>query len=151
MSVFYILSSQFAVQPSRLKHDANEPFGFLTQIPNVGTVLFATDTYLQYTFDGLNNIMLECNYRQDILDANVEAGLLPAKLRARTMKSHCSFDTCKEILLANDLSHVHNIVLIHLSDGNANAKEFKDGIRKRHKKTVSMPRGNEIISKNHHS
>ena len=120
-------------------HDANEPFGFLIANPECGTVLFATDTYyLQYTFDGLNNIMLECNYRQDILDANVEAGLLPAKLRARTMKSHCSFDTCKEILLANDLSQVHNIVLIHLSDGNANAKEFKDGIQEATHKTVSV-------------
>ena len=84
----------FGVMPFATEHDAAQPFGFLICHKETGTVLFATDTYyLQYTFDGLNNIMIECNYRQDILDANVEAGTIPAKLRARTMKSHCSLDT----------------------------------------------------------
>ena len=129
----------FGVMPFSTEHDAAQPFGFLIRHHETGTVLFATDTYyLQYTFDGLNNIMIECNYRQDILDANVEAGTIPAKLRARTMKSHCSFDTCKEILLANDLTQVHNIVLIHLSDGNSNANEFKDGIQEATCKFVSV-------------
>ena len=147
--VLYILSSQFAVQPFKVEHDANEPFGFLIANPECGTVLFATDTYyLQYTFDGLNNIMLECNYRQDILDANVEAGLIPAKLRARTMKSHCSFETCKEILQANDLSEVHNIVLIHLSDGNSNAVEFQQGIAELTHKIVTIASSGMTINFN---
>ncbi|MGN0032459.1 MAG: MBL fold metallo-hydrolase, partial [Candidatus Limimorpha sp.] len=101
---------------------------------------------LQYTFDGLNNIMLECNYRQDILDANVEAGTISAKLRARTMKSHCSFDTCKEILDANDLSGVHNIVLIHLSDANANAVQFKDEIQRHTLKIVNVATPGMVIN-----
>jgi hypothetical protein len=54
------------------------------------------------------------------------------------MKSHCSFDTCRETLLANDLSKVNNIVLIHLSDGNANASEFKQGIIDATGKTVHI-------------
>ena len=139
----------FRVQPFATQHDAAEPFGFLIYHPECGIVLFATDTYyLQYTFDGLNNIMIECNYRQDILDANVEAGTIPAKLRARTMKSHCSIDTCKEILEANDLSGVHNIVLIHLSDANANAVQFQEEIQRQTLKTVTVASPGIIINFN---
>ena len=127
----------FRVQPFATQHDAAEPFGFLIYHPECGMVLFATDTYyLHYTFDGLNNILIECNYRQDILDSNVESGKIHPVMRKRTMKSHCSFDTCKEILEANDLSKVNNIVLIHISDVNANANEFKQGIVEATGKTV---------------
>lgn len=131
----------FKVQAFDTQHDAAEPFGFLIYHPECGMVLFATDTYyLHYTFAKLNNILIECNYRQDILDANVESGLLPKALRARTIKSHMEFETCKEALLANDLSKVNNIVLIHLSDGNSNENEFKQGIQMATGKTVHIAR-----------
>lgn len=129
----------FKAQPFSTQHDAAEPFGFLIYHEEMGTVLFATDTfYLAYTFNGLKNILLECNYRLDILEANIAAGKIPAKLRDRTIKSHCSFETCKEALLANDLSAVNNIVLIHLSDGNSNAAEFQKGIQEATGKTVHI-------------
>lgn len=138
---------KFNVRPFKTQHDAKEPFGFLIYHNECGLVLFATDTYyLHYTFKGLNNILLECNYRQDILDANVESGKIPMALRARTMKSHCSFDTCREILLANDLSAVNHIVLIHLSDGNSNAKEFKQGIKAATGKTTHIAESGMTIS-----
>lgn len=129
----------FMVQAFNTQHDAAEPFGFLIYHPECGMVLFATDTYyLHYTFAGLNNILIECNFRQDILDANVESGKLPSVLRARTMKSHMEYETCKETLLANDLSGVNNIVLIHLSDGNSNASEFRQGIMEATGKTIHI-------------
>lgn len=137
----------FEVRPFATQHDAKEPFGFLIRHDECGVVLFATDTYyLHYTFQGLNNILIECNYRQDILDANVEAGKLTMALRSRTMKSHCSFDTCRETLLANDLSGVNHIVLIHLSDGNSNAKEFKQGIEEATGKTTHVAESGMTIS-----
>lgn len=129
----------FKVQAFDTQHDAAEPFGFLIYHPECGVVLFATDTYyLHYTFANLNNILLECNYRQDILDSNVESGKIHPAMKIRTMKSHMEFDTCKETLLANDLSKVNNIVLIHLSDGNTNASEFKQGILEATGKTVHI-------------
>lgn len=137
----------FRILPFNVQHDAAEPFGFLIYHPECGMVLFATDTYyLHYTFAGLNNILIECNYRQDILDANVEAGLLPKALRARTIKSHMEFETCKGALLANDLSAVNNIVLIHLSDGNANANEFQQGIMEATGKTIHIAEKGMTIS-----
>lgn len=128
---------KFLVQGFETRHDAADPFGFLIYHPDCGMTLFATDTYyLEYTFAGLNNILIECNYRQDILDANIASGKLNPALRKRTVKSHMSFDTCKETLLVNDLSNVNNIVLIHLSSGNADAAAFRDGIQNATHKTV---------------
>lgn len=116
----------FTVLPFGTQHDAAEPLGFLIKHVEMGNVLFATDTYyLSYTFADLNNILIECNYSVNILEANIATGNLPRALRDRTVKSHCSLCTCREILLANDLSKVNNIVLIHLSDGNSNAADFQ--------------------------
>lgn len=129
----------FSVLPFIVKHDANEPLGFLIRHPECGLVLFATDTYyLPFKFQGLSHILIECNYRQDILDANIAAGKIPAALRDRTMQSHMSYHTCLEALQANDLSKVNNIVLIHLSDGNSNEKEFHGGIHLATAKTVHI-------------
>lgn len=127
----------FTVLPFDVKHDAAEPFGFLISHPETGTVLFATDTYyLPYTFANLNNIIIECNYRMDILQRNISAGKIPLTMQNRLLESHMSFDTCKEALLANDLRAVNNIVLIHLSDGNSNAEEFQRDIKQATGKTV---------------
>jgi hypothetical protein len=41
---------------------------------------------------------------------------------------YMNLQTCKELLSANDLSTTMNIVLLHLSDGNSNALEFKSEI-----------------------
>lgn len=121
----------FTVLPFDVKHDCAEPLGFLIHHPECGNVLFATDTfYLPYNFAGLNNIMIEANYRKDLLEANIKAGRIPPALRDRTLQSHMSLDTCIEALKANDLSKVNNIVLIHLSDGNSNSQEFKDEVRR---------------------
>lgn len=127
----------FTVLPFEVKHDCAEPMGFLIKHDEIGTLLFATDTYyLPYCFAGLTNIMIEANYRMDLLEKNIESGRIPAKLRDRTLESHMSFDTCLEALQANDLSKVNNIILIHLSDGNSNAVEFRDDIHLATNKTV---------------
>ncbi len=121
----------FTILPFDVKHDAAEPLGFLISHPETGTILFATDTYyLPYNFTGLNNILIEANYRKDLLEANIQAGRIPSALRDRTLQSHMSIETCIEALQANDLSKVNNIVLLHLSDGNSNAQEFKDEVRR---------------------
>lgn len=129
----------FRVIPFDVQHDCAEPLGFLIFHPDMGTTLFATDTYyLKYTFKGLNNIMLECNYRDDILQSNVMKGNIQPFLLKRTIQSHMSYDTCIKTLKANDLTAVHNIVLIHLSSANSNASEFKKGVQDLTGKVVNV-------------
>ena len=85
-------------------------------------MLFATDTYyIRYKFRNLNAIMVECNYCKDILDRNIEAGLIDEAMKRRLMESHMSLDHCKDFLKANDLSQCRKIVLLHLSYSNSDA------------------------------
>lgn len=129
----------FKVIPFATKHDSAEPLGFYIWHPETGGILFATDTYyLPNTFKGLNNLLIECNYDPEILDYNVEAGLVHPALRERVRKSHLSIDTCIEALKANDLKAVNNIVLIHLSDGNGDPVAFRDRVYKTTGKRVHI-------------
>ena len=120
---------RFKVMPFDVKHDVAEPIGFLIEHEECGLVLFLTDSYYsEYTFPGLNNIIVEANYDQRILDQRLANGEDPKFLRDRVIVSHMSLATCKGLLNANDLSQVNNIVLIHLSDRNADADRFKTEI-----------------------
>jgi phosphoribosyl 1,2-cyclic phosphodiesterase len=129
----------FKVLAFNTRHDAAEPLGFFINHPETGNVLFATDTfYLPRLFSNLSNILIEANYRMDILEENTRNGRISEARRNRTLQSHMSYETCVETLLANDLSKVNNIVLIHLSNDNSNALDFQEGIRKATGKTTHI-------------
>lgn len=120
---------EFAIMPFTVKHDAPEPFGFLISHPESGNILFVTDSYfIPYNFPGLNQIICEVNYDEEILDGNVFKGRLPEAVKNRVLRSHMEMDTFKHYLSITDLSGVHNIVMIHLSDGNSDAKRFVSDI-----------------------
>lgn len=120
---------EFKVKSFSVKHDAAEPMGFLIFHKECGTVLFLTDSYYsEYRFEGLNQVIVEANYSRDILDRRRSTGETVEVLRNRVIESHMSIETCKELLEANDLSGVNNIVLIHLSDSHSDEQEFKKTI-----------------------
>ena len=116
----------WTILPFETQHDAAEPLGFLLANQYREKLLYATDTfYIRYRFQGLTHIAVECNYSLDILRRNVEAGVVPKELKNRILKSHFSLENVKQFLLANDLSEVQEIWLLHLSDGNSDADRFK--------------------------
>ena len=130
-------AGEFKILAFETKHDCKEPLGFLIKHPEMGTMLFATDTYyLEYTFEDLNHILIECNYSDEIINENIEAGHIPLSLKNRVYKSHFSLSNVIGFMGANDLKSVRNIVLLHLSDGNSNAKEFQRAIEECTKKEV---------------
>lgn len=130
---------EFNVLPFNIKHDASEPFGYLINHPQCGNVLFITDSYyVEYKFPDLNNIIVEANYCENIMADRFFNGDLHKIIRDRVMKSHMSLNTCKELLKANDLTKVNNIVLIHLSDGNSDEKEFKKQVQELTGKNVHI-------------
>lgn len=45
------------------------------------------------------------------------------------LRSHMSLDRVLTFLAVNDLSAVREILLVHLSDGNSDAKEFKKAVQ----------------------
>ena len=127
----------FIVLPFNVKHDAKEPLGFLIKHPDMGTLLFVTDTYyIENRFSDLNHIMIECNYDNEILSENMMQGKIPKVVRDRTLASHMSMETCINFLKNNDLTNVYNIVLIHLSSQNSNKKMFQEVISRETNKEV---------------
>lgn len=136
----------FRVRSFPVQHDAVEPLGFLIFHMETGVVLFLTDSYFsEYKFEGLNNIIIEANYSQDILDQRRNQGDTVGSLRDRIVESHMSLATCKELLQANDLSQVTNIVLIHLSDSNSDADRFKREVREATGKMVWIANAGMVI------
>lgn len=116
----------FKVLPFDIIHDAPEPLGFLISHEEMGVCLFLTDThYSEYTFKGLNHLILEINYCEEILDSKNT----PQFLRDRIINSHLSLENALGMLDANDLSNVKNIVLIHLSDSNSNEAKFIEQVK----------------------
>lgn len=128
---------EFTIYPFDVKHDCAEPLGFLIKHPECGTTLFITDSfYVPYTFKGLNNILVEANYCENIINTRLLSGRLNGFVHDRVITSHMSLQTCQQLLAANDLKAVNNIVLIHLSDTNSDAAAFKRSIEQQTGKSV---------------
>jgi phosphoribosyl 1,2-cyclic phosphodiesterase len=116
----------WTVLPFDVQHDVSEPLGFLLANQDGDKLVFLTDTYYcKYKFEGLTHVMIETNYSQSVLDANVDAGVVPAVMKRRLLRSHMSLETALEFLRVNDLRKVREIWLIHLSDTNSDANRFK--------------------------
>lgn len=132
----------FTILPFEVEHDAAEPLGFLIQHKEMGKLLFITDSYYcKYKFKGLDHILIECNYSNEILKTRE----LPKTLKGRIIKSHFSLENVKDFLKATDIRQVKDITLIHLSDSNSNAKDFKEEIeRLSGKPTYIADKGLEI-------
>ena len=131
----------FHVNAFKSEHDCpgGEPLGFLIYHKECGLTLFLTDTkYVSYKFPGLQNIIIEANYCENIMSERFDRASLPLYLKDRIIKSHLSLSECQNILRQNDLSSVNNIVLIHLSDQNSDAKRFKKTIYEQTLKTVTI-------------
>lgn len=122
----------FTILPFTVQHDVREPLGFLIDHPDTGKILFITDSYyVQWKFPkGLKQIIVEANYCEEILQQRLSSGSLHAVVGKRVLDSHMSIETCIDLLKANDLSEVDQIILIHLSQGNANWQMFVDKVQK---------------------
>ena len=136
----------FKILPFDVKHDAAQPLGFLIEHKDCGKVLFLTDTYYcKYTFPGLNNIIIEANYSKEIIDKKYGPDSDKEFLRNRILKSHFSLANCKDMLKANDLRQVNNIVLIHLSDSNSDEKQFHKEVSELTNKNVHVASNGMVI------
>jgi phosphoribosyl 1,2-cyclic phosphodiesterase len=128
----------FQILPFEVVHDV-KTYGFLINHVECGTTCYVSDThYLPNKLRGMNNMIIEANYSQDILDRRVSEGGIHLALRNRIIQSHMSLETLKGVMESNDLTRVNNIVLIHLSDGNSNAVQFKREITELTGKRVTI-------------
>ena len=74
--------------------------------------------------------MIEANYDQKLLDEQYEAGEVNSALYKRIMNNHLSIEQTLEWLSKTDLSKVEEIHLLHLSNRNSDAADFKERVQK---------------------
>lgn len=115
------------VIPFELNHDIPGCMGFILISKETGKKLaYITDSfYSKYKITALNYLLIEANNDPQILKENIENGTVPASLGNRLMQSHFSIDDVLEFLKVNDLSCMEAIYLIHISEGNGDAKDFQ--------------------------
>ena len=107
-------------------HDAEGSLGFEVYDDTGDKLVFLTDTaYCKYTFHRINILMIEANYSETILAANVDAGRIEPARAKRVRQNHMSVERVLDFIKANDMSKCRAIHLLHLSDGNSNADLFK--------------------------
>lgn len=107
-------------------HDAPGTAGFWITDADGDKLVFLTDSaFSYYTFPGTNIYMIEANFSEAILQRNVEAGLIDAARARRVRENHMSIERVVEMLRVNDLSNCRAIHLLHGSDGNSDAIQFK--------------------------
>lgn len=121
-------AGRFKIMPFNSVHDAPQPLNFIINHPESGKILFITDSaFSEYTFKNLNHVLVEANYCDEILDEN-KPNLHP-KVYSRLPYTHMSLKRTKELLAVNDMRAVHNIVLLHLSQHNADPVRFLSEVK----------------------
>ena len=126
----------FSIKPFSVEHDV-PTFGFLLNHKEMGKTVFITDTGdINYSFNHLNNIIVEANFSKDIIEQNVMNGVIHPVHEMRVKMSHLSIEKCTEWLSLIDLSIVNNIVLAHLSSQNSDSQLFKEKIEQKFAKNV---------------
>lgn len=118
----------FRVAPLELHHDVPNN-GYLIQHPSMGTLYFITDTYKMGNFiTGIDHWLIEANYDDRILKANVEDGKIDRAQANRLMLSHLSLDNTVQYLRMCEAEKSKTITLCHLSERNSNPEHFREAV-----------------------
>lgn len=126
-----------------------ECLGYIIEHPEMGRTLFATDTVaLPCGFKGLHHVMIEANYDDAILEANIAAGNMVASERGRLEVSHMEIGTVERMMTQIDMAHVSEIVLLHLSSRNAASESFTRRIAAASGKPTYVARPGMVIDFN---
>jgi phosphoribosyl 1,2-cyclic phosphodiesterase len=110
-------------------HDV-EIYGYLIFHPDMGVMLFSTDSYkLSMTLTGIDHFLIEANYSDDIIKENFKKGKLDKHQVDRIMLSHMSLDYCIKYLRDCSADRTaKTITLCHLSERNSDPKIFHDAV-----------------------
>lgn len=111
----------FKVQPVPLFHNV-ECIGFVIEHENIGKLLFCTDTHkIPYKFKGLNHIIVECNYDDEIMIDNLCNNIYSQS----ASENHMGLNDTREFLRNNYSCELQTIVLIHASSQNLDKKKAR--------------------------
>lgn len=95
-------------------------YGFYITHKDIGSMVYVSDTELvkwNFKKQRLNHILLEANYSDDLIDNE-------AVNREHVLRGHMSLQTALDFISTNDNPALRNVVLLHLSDNNADSEQF---------------------------
>lgn len=100
-------------------------YGFLITHPEMGRMLYITDTELiKWRFKDINHILLGVNYDKDLVDKDSDP-----KTR-HVFRGHLSIDTACDFVKANYSDSLQNVIMCHLSSENADKDLFIEKMKK---------------------
>lgn len=100
-------------------------YGFLITHPEMGRMLYITDTELiKWRFKDINHILLGVNYDKDLVDKDNDP-----KTR-HVFRGHLSIDTACDFVKANYSDSLQNVIMCHLSAENADRDSFIEKMKK---------------------
>lgn len=129
-----IKAGMFDILAVPLHHSNNDGsdcpnYGYIIKHPDMGLLFFGSDTYKYDTyFKGIDHWLIEANYDDRILKANVEDGKIDRAQANRLMLSHMSIDNTVHYLHECEAEKSHNIILCHLSERNSDPDMFRDRV-----------------------
>lgn len=136
--------SDFKISSFDASHDI-PTLGFIIEA-GAEKVFFLTDSYkLIWNLSSwkFTCVMIEANYCEEIVKSKPESFI-----NKRRLRSHMSIQTAILTLEKMDLSQCKNIVLLHLSDGVSNEKQFKEMTEQRFGIPVTIATNNQILNLN---
>lgn len=100
-------------------------YGFLIIHKEMGRLLYITDTELiKWRFKDINHILLGVNYDKDLIDRD------NAGKANHVFRGHLSIDTACDFVKANYSDSLQNVIMCHLSSGNADGDSFIEKMKK---------------------
>lgn len=100
-------------------------YGFLITHPEMGRMLYITDTELiKWRFKDINHILLGVNYDKDLVDKDNDP-----KTR-HVFRGHLSIDTACDFVKANYSDSLQNAIMCHLSSENSDSDSFIEKMKK---------------------
>ncbi len=100
-------------------------YGFLITHPEIGKMLYITDTELiKWRFKDINHILLGVNYDKDLIDRN------NASKANHVFRGHLSIDTACDFVKTNYSDSLQNVIMCHLSSENADKDLFIEKMKK---------------------
>ena len=100
-------------------------YGFLITHKEMGRMLYITDCeVIKWKFKDINHILLGVNYDKDMVDWSN-----PAK-NNHVFRGHLEIGTACDFVKANYSDRLQNVIMCHLSSGNADSDSFIGRMKK---------------------
>lgn len=100
-------------------------YGFLITHPEMGRMLYITDTELiKWRFKDINHILLGVNYDKDLIDRDSTGKA------NHVFRGHLSIDTACDFVKANYSDSLQDVIMCHLSSENSDRDSFIEKMKK---------------------